>query len=103
MLIAAMMLAGADVPDLDRAFADARASVVFAEAPARATRARSLGARLAVSTDIDALASLCSAAARSGEPERFLVRVAKAYGMTAAEAEDLRSDCRAVAAVVGRR
>ena len=103
MLIAAMMLAGLEVPDLDRAFADARASVAFAEAPARAIRARSLGARMAVTTDIDALASLCSAAARSGEPEMFLVRVAKAYGMTAREAEGLRSDCRAVAAILGRR
>ena len=103
MLLAAMMLAGIDVSDLDRAFADARSAEIFASAPARERRSRGFEVRLAISTDIDALTTTCSAARRSGEPEIFLVRVAHAYGMTGAEARELRKDCRTIAGLRVRR
>ena len=94
-IVIALFMAGSAVPDLDRAFIKARATMALEEqrvqpAPRRDPAA---AARKLLGTDAEAASTVCAAASRSRDSAAFLKSLADAYRMSDTEKSALRTKC----------
>jgi hypothetical protein len=91
----ALLMAASAVPDLDRAFIKARATMVLqeqrAEPPPR--RDPAAAARKLLGTDPEAASTVCAAASKSRDPWVFLASLGDAYRMSSAEKSALKTKC----------
>lgn len=94
-IVFAMLMAGSAVPDLDRAFIQARATMVLEEQKAQPAPRRdpAAAARKLLGTDPEAASTVCAAASRSRDSAAFLKSLAGAYRMSEAEKAALKSKC----------
>jgi hypothetical protein len=93
-----MLLASGDIPDMDRAFSKARATMAQKAPASRAATNRwdelRSGARNALAADVEAVATVCAAAATWKSPEEYLATIASSYAMNPTEAKALATKCR---------
>jgi hypothetical protein len=89
MFFAAMLLAPAALPEIDRAALDRQARI-------EAVRPRlKLAAGHGGLLDLDAMTTVCRAAGRQRDPAAFLATLSRAYALGASESAALRGSCAA--------
>jgi hypothetical protein len=95
MIIAAMLASAQVMPWLDRDALEAQAKVEkIRRAPAVARpRPTAFSARDALAKDIEAISTVCGAAARSPDPAAFLGNIGDAFAMSRGEVSALRERC----------
>ena len=89
MFFAAMLLAPAQLPEIDRAALDRQARVEAVRP--RLTPAAGGPALL----DLEAMTTVCRAAGGQRDPAAFLATLSRAYGLGSAESAALRGSCAA--------
>ena len=89
MFFAAMLLAPAQLPEIDRAALDRQARVE-ASRP-RLTPAAGRSGLL----DLEGMTTVCRAAGQQRDPAAFIATLSRAYALNAAESAALRGSCAA--------
>lgn len=94
-IVIALFMAGSAVPDLDRAFIKARATMALEDQKVQPGQRRdpSAAARKLLGTDAEAASTVCAAASRSRDSAAFLKSLGAAYRMSEAEKASLRTKC----------
>lgn len=94
-MLLCLLLAGGELPDLDRGFLKARVERVLQEERVAAGRSKAsgTGARKLLTTDLQAVAAVCGAATRAANAASFLAKITAAYAMTSDEKRALSTKC----------
>jgi len=87
LVLAAMLLAPAALPEIDRTALDRQAR-------AEALRPRAAAVRRAP-FDLEAMTTVCRAASGQRDPAAFIATLSRAYGLDASESAALRGSCAA--------
>jgi hypothetical protein len=94
MMILAAMLASAQVmPWIDRDALDAQAKVEAVQTAAAKPRKASFSAKEALAKDVEAISTVCGAAAKSPNAAALLTSIGDAFGMSRGEVSALRERC----------
>ncbi|PSJ38952.1 hypothetical protein [Allosphingosinicella deserti] len=93
IILAALLAAPPALPWLDRAALDAQAKIEAVRPTRKPAALGAASARKTLSSDYDAISTLCRAGSKSRDPAAFFAAITDAFAMSKAEAAALRSHC----------